>query len=136
MVLPVLGRIDEANALLDAALEAVRVTRNPTFIAYAMLGQARTMRESEPDRAAEVLRKCLDYCREHRLVFLRSYAASEAASLEAVQGAPDVALDLFAAAIEQFDRSGNQVSLAMTLAQLAAYLAEAGESAGAVTLVG
>jgi tetratricopeptide (TPR) repeat protein len=136
MVLPLMGRIDEAKAVLDDALEAVRAVGNPNFIAYAMLGQARTLKESEPDRAVEVLRHCLDYCREHRLVFLGALAATDAAGVEAVQGAPDVALGLFTAAIEQFHRAGNRVSLAMTLAELAVFLAGTGEAASAVTLCG
>jgi predicted ATPase len=136
MVLPVLGRIDEAKAVLDDALEAVRAAGNPCFIAYAMIGQARTLKESEPDRAVEVLRHCLDYCREHRLVFVGALAASDAASVEAAQGAPEVALGLFMAAIEQFHRSGNRVTLAMTLAQLAVFVAGAGDAASAVTLCG
>jgi hypothetical protein len=135
-LLPVLGRIDEANAVLDGALEAVRAAGNPLLIGYAMMGQARALKEHEPKRAVEVLRECLDYCREHRLVFVGALAASDAASVEAVQGAPDVALGLFTAAIEQFHRSGNRVTLAMTLAQLAVFLADAGEAASAVTLCG
>ena len=136
MALPVLGRIDEAKAVLDGALEAVRATGNPTLIAYAMIGQARTLKESEPDRAVEVLRHCLDYCRENRLIFVGALTASDAASVEAVQGTPDVALGLFTTAIEQFHRSGNRVSLAMTLAELAVFLAGTGEAASAATLCG
>jgi hypothetical protein len=83
-----------------------------------------------------VLRQCLDYCREHRLVFLGLLAATDAASVEAVQGDPEVALGLFTAAIEQFHRSGNQMTLAMTLGQLAVFLAGTGEAEGAATLCG
>jgi tetratricopeptide (TPR) repeat protein len=136
MVLPLMGRIDEAKAMLDDALEAARAAGNPNFIAYTMIGQSRALKESEPDRAAEVLRQCLDYCREHRLVFLGLLAATDAASVEAVQGDPEVALGLFTAAIEQFHRSGNQMTLAMTLGQLAVFLAGTGEAEGAATLCG
>jgi hypothetical protein len=137
MVLPLMGRTDEAKAMLDGgALEAVHATGNPNFIAYALLGQARTLQASDPERAAAVLRQCLDYCRAQRLIFLGLLAAAEAASVEAMGGDPDVALDLFTAAVEQFHRSGNQTTLAMTLGQLAVFLAGAGEAEGAATLCG
>jgi predicted ATPase/DNA-binding SARP family transcriptional activator len=136
MMLPLMGRIDEAKAILADTLDAVRAAENSNFVAYAMIGQSRTLKESEPERSVEVLRECLDYCREHRLVFVGLLAASDAAGVEAVHGDPEEALGLFSAAIEQFHGSGNRQTLAMTLAQLAVFLAETGEAEGALLLCG
>ena len=66
--------------------------------------------------------RCLDYSRAHRLSFFEAAAIREIAGLEAVLAEPDIALELFDAAVEVYHRAGNHGSAATTLADLAVLL--------------
>jgi predicted ATPase len=115
------GRDEEATAIAEDTLAAVRAHANPFFVAMALTGSGRAFAQADPPRALRLLREGLVYAQEHRLPRFQATIASDAALLEAVHGDPEQALGLFDTAIVSLHRAGNVPALAMTLAYLAVY---------------
>jgi hypothetical protein len=134
--LPAIGQADEARAIADETLAVAREYGNPFWIGWAMGGYGRAFAETDPVAALAVLREGLAYAAEHRLVFWQANLAQDAARLEAVHGEPADALELFAAAIDEFHRAGNIAFLAATLASLAVFFDRVGQPEVAATIYG
>jgi hypothetical protein len=117
--LPVVGRAEEARAIAEETMTAVRAHGNPFFIAYALQGYGRAFAETDPARARAAYRQGLDFTREHRLPYWEAVIARDAAALEAVHGDLDPALVLFDATIDSLHRAGSVAHVAATLAYLA-----------------
>lgn len=62
----------------------------------------------------------IDFVHEHRIHFFEGFIARDAARLNTSDGEPDVALGLFAEAIQAFHRAGNVLQLIITLASVPA----------------
>ena len=69
-------------------------------------------------RALAAWEEGIDFVREHRIHFFEGFMARDAARLNTSDGEPDVALGLFAEAIQAFHRAGNVPQLIITLASV------------------
>ncbi len=119
MLLPFVGRADEARALADEALTANRAHGNPNFVAGALSGYGRAFKDTDPARALEILREAVIFSRQHRLVLWEAVFCREAGDLEAVHGDPRWALTMLGTAIDMLHRAGDIPNLAITFAELA-----------------
>jgi tetratricopeptide (TPR) repeat protein len=120
-MLPAFGRAAEARAIADESLAAARALGNPTNIAYALAGYGRAFAESDPDRALDVYREGLEYCRQQRIPQFEGVIAREAAGIEAVHGQLEDGLTMFDSTIESFHQAGDVANVAATLANLATF---------------
>ena len=114
------GRVEEALALTDDAMDAARALGNPYFIAYAYWTSGSTHRHTDPTRALALWREGLDYVHQHRVDFFVGFIARDAAQLRLVDADPDDALTMFEAAIDAFQQAGNVAQLTITLASATA----------------
>jgi predicted ATPase len=119
LVLPVVGRADEARTLAAETVAAARAHGNPFFVAGALSGFGRAFAETGPVRALGAIRDALDYSREHRLLVWEAVLSREAAGLEAAHGDPDQALELFETAISALQRASDVGNSAVAFAELA-----------------
>jgi DNA-binding CsgD family transcriptional regulator len=71
-------------------------------------------------RALAAWEEGVAFVHEHRIHFFEGFIARDAARLNTSDGEPDVALGLFAEAIEAFHRAGNVPQLIITLASVPA----------------
>lgn len=134
--LPGLGRGDEARAIADDALTAVRQAGDPFWGSFALLGYGRAFADTDPAKALRVLREAVAYTREHRMTFWEAVITREAASIEGLHGDPATALGLFEQAIASQHRAMNVAHLAAALASLAVLLTRLGASEIAATVYG
>ena len=81
----------------------------------------RAFAESDPDRALDVYREGLEYCRQHRILQFEGLIAREGAGLEAVHGQLEHGLTMFDSTIGSFHQAGDVANLAATLANLATF---------------
>ena len=135
-VLPGVGRSEEARAIADDAVEAARALKNPFWIAFALEAYARAYSDKDPGLAMDTMDGVLDYTREHRLLFFEANALREIASLEAVLGDPEQALELFDTAVASYHQAGNHGSVATTLAQVAVLFSRIDRPQIAATIYG
>ncbi len=134
--LPGLGRGEEARALADDALHALREQDTPFWLAYTLLGYARAFAETDPPRAMRVLQEAVTYTQEHRLPFWEAIIIREAATMEALHGDRDRALELFDGAIASQHRDGNVAHVAASLASVAVCFDQLGQPDTAATIYG
>jgi predicted ATPase len=119
LLLPVVGRTEEAQAIADETLAAASAHADPYWVAGAHSGYGRAIADIDPARALVAMRQALVHSREHRLAIWEAALSREAAALEAVHGDPGEALELFETAIEILQRAGDVGNLAVALADLA-----------------
>ncbi len=134
--LPAVDQADEARAIADDTLAEARSYGSPFWIGWALGGYGRAFAETDPVRALDALREGLAYSAEHRLPFWDANMAQDAARLEATHGELGEALVLFGRSIDSFQRAGNVVFLAASLASLAVCLTRLGEHEVATTIYG
>jgi len=116
------GRLDEALALTEEAVAAARRLGNPYWIAYALWIAGMAFSRTNTRRALAAWEEGVGFVREHRVHFFEGFLARDAARLHTTDGEPDVALGLFASAIDAFHRAGNVPQLIITLASVPALL--------------
>ena len=114
------GRVGEALALTEESVAAARRLGNPYWVAYALWIAGMAFSRSTARRALAAWDEGLAYVREHRIHFFEGFIARDAARLNTSDGEPDVALGLFAEAIQAFHRAGNVPQLIITLASVPA----------------
>jgi hypothetical protein len=119
LMLPLVGRADEARALADEAVKVSQAHGNPWLIASMLVGYGRAFADTDPTKALDVLREGVEYSRKHRLVAWEAVVCREAGGLEAVHGDPGQALALLANAIDLLHRAGDVGNLAVAFADLA-----------------
>jgi predicted ATPase len=119
--LPGVGRADEARAIAAETLGVARAHGNPYWIAFALIGTGRAFADSDPARALDAFRQALILTQEQRIPFLEARAAYEAAGLETTHGNPSKGLDLLDSSLDAYQRAGNYLDLALTLAELTAF---------------
>jgi hypothetical protein len=134
--LPASGRGEDARALADKALAAVREEGNPFWIGFALLGYGRAFAETDPRRAMKILREGVVYTAGLGLTFWEAVLAREAASLEAVHGDLHDALDLFDSALQSQYRANNVAHVVAVLACLAVFFNRLHEPLAAATIYG
>jgi predicted ATPase/DNA-binding CsgD family transcriptional regulator len=128
------GRVDEALALTEESVAAARELGNPFWIAYALWTAGLAHANTDPRRALAAWDEGVDVVRTHRVHFFEGFLARDAARLHAEDGDPATALQLFATAIETFQRAGNVAQLIITLASVPALLDRLGRCEGAASL--
>jgi predicted ATPase/tetratricopeptide (TPR) repeat protein len=104
--LGMLGRSDEAIALVDEAIRLARAHGNPWLIANALNSAGHAYQQADPARALDWHHQALAYSLENSPFFV-SAAAQAAAPVEMFNGDPRHALDLYDRAIESFYQCGN-----------------------------
>ena len=117
---PVAGRIEEALALTEESVAAARRFGNPYWVAYALWIAGMAFSRTNARRALAAWEEGIAFVREHRIHFFEGFIARDAARLNTSDGEPDMALGLFAEAIEAFHRAGNVPQLIITLASVPA----------------
>lgn len=122
----------EADARLTTALHR----GVPSQIAFAMVVAAQASANESPDRALNLARQALDYCDEHRLLFVAGAAARTTADLEASHGSMERALDLLERALDMFQTSGHQGASNVAPANIAVLFTNLGQPEVAATVYG
>jgi DNA-binding CsgD family transcriptional regulator len=117
-------------------MAAARALGNPYFIAYAYWTAGAAYSSVHADRALRIWAAGLDYVRRHRVDFFVGFIARDAARLRLVDSDPDVALEMFEAAIDAFQHAGNVAQLSITLASATALFERIGRVESAATLYG
>jgi DNA-binding CsgD family transcriptional regulator/tetratricopeptide (TPR) repeat protein len=130
------GRVEEALAQTDAALEAARDLGNPYWVTYTLWIVGLALSKVDPPRALETWDEGVAYLAEHDVRFFEGFLARDAALLHTSDGQLETALALFGTAIEAFVRSGAVAQLTITLASLPALFERLGRPAAACTLLG
>jgi predicted ATPase len=136
LMLPALGRADEAVAIAENAVAEGRAHGNPFWICCALYGNGRAFADTDPPRARKALREGLAFAREHRIRYYEARIARNAAHLEASYGELEDALTLFETAIDSFHRAGDHATLATSLAYLAVLFERIERSEVAATIYG
>jgi DNA-binding CsgD family transcriptional regulator len=114
------GRIEEALALTEESVAAARRLGNPYWVAYALWIAGMAFSRTNARRALAAWEEGIAFVHEHRIHFFEGFLARDAARLNTSDGEPDVALGLFAEAIQAFHRAGNVPQLIITLASVPA----------------
>ncbi len=128
------GRVDEALDLLDAAVAAARDVGNPFLLTYALWTTGLTLSKSDPSRALSAWNQGIEIVDQHGVDFFRGFIARDAARLHTTAGDVDASLELFALAIDVFNRAGNVAQLIITLASVPALFDRVGRPDVAATL--
>jgi predicted ATPase len=136
LLLPVMGRADEARALAAEALTASRAYGTPNLVAGVLSAYGRAFAATDPTRALQALREGVVYTRQHRLVFFEALLCREAGGLEAVHGDPGQACALLENAIDLMQRAGDVGNLAVAFADLAVLFHRLQQPEIAATLYG
>lgn len=128
------GRVDDALALTETAVEAARELGNPFWIAYALWTAGLAHAHRDARRALAAWDEGLEVVRQHRATFFEGFLSRDAAREHAIAGDMDTSLTLFSTAIEVFRRSGNVPQLVITVASVPAVLERLGHFEAAATL--
>jgi predicted ATPase/class 3 adenylate cyclase len=134
--LQIAGQAEEAMAIAEETIGAVRAHGNPFFVALALTGSGRAFAGTDPTRALSLFREGLNYAKEHRLLLFEAATALDAAALESVHGDPGQSLALFDTAIDSLHRAGNIITLTMAFAYLALFFDRFDRPEVAATLYG
>jgi predicted ATPase len=110
------GRVEEALALVEESIEAARGVGNPFWIAYALWTAGLALANTDSTRALAAWDEGVEVVREHGVDFFEGFLARDSARVHAVVGDADVALGLFATAIDSFQQAGNVAQLIITVA--------------------
>ena len=136
-VLTGLGRITEAQNILDDAVAAVREVGNPLFIALVTgFGYGRVFADSDPARALHALREAVEYSRQHHLLYTELYNSYELAVVEIAHGDLRRGLELLDFTIDSWHRAGDRWNLAFAMASLAICLERLERPEAGVTVYG
>jgi hypothetical protein len=130
------GRSGEAIAAVHGLVEAAEATGNPYALSNALLADGFALRDTDPARALETLRRALVVARDSGNRWTESHVADILSSHEAEHGDPLAALDCFTLAIRNSDDSGNTTLIRSPLAGLASYLDRLGRYEPAAVIAG
>ena len=130
------GRVEEALALTEEAVAAARRLGNPYWVAYALWIAGMAFSRTNARRALAAWEEGVAFVHEHGVHFFDGFLARDAARLNTSDGEPDVALGLFAEAIDAFHRAGNVPQLIITLASVPALFERLDRLEPATTLLG
>ncbi len=130
------GRLEEALALTDDAVEAARDLGNPYWVAYTWWIVGLAWSKADAQRALEAWDEGVAHIRGHDIGFFEGFMARDAALLHTSDGQLETALALFDASIATFLRAGALAQLVITLASLPALFERLGRQSVAGTLLG
>jgi tetratricopeptide (TPR) repeat protein len=101
------GESDRALAAAHRGRSVAAASGSPHLVAWADYALSEVLADAEPEQAMAALSAALVMARTSGSRFIESVALVSAASLRARHGDPGEALDLFAAAVQQWQRTGN-----------------------------
>lgn len=130
------GRVDEALALTDDAVDAARALGNPYWIAYTLWIVGLAYSKVDAERALLAWDEGVEFVREHRVHFFDGFIGRDAARLHTSEGEPEAALALIGPAIESFQQAGSVAQLIITLASVPALFERLHRLDAAATLLG
>jgi predicted ATPase len=116
--LGMLGRSEEAIALVDDAIRLARAHGNPWLIAHALNAAGYAYQQADPERALDWHHQAIAYSVENSPFFV-SIAALRAAPLEMLNGDPCHGLELYDRALQSYYQCGNVLMTAGTISGLA-----------------
>ena len=136
LVMPSVGRGEEALEIAEETVAAARSLGNPYWIADALNGYANAFARSDPVRALDAYREAFGFARDHRQILWESRIAGEGAGLSAVHGELDETIHWLETAINAFHRAGDRPDMAITLMSLTAFLDRLARPEAAATIYG
>jgi predicted ATPase len=136
LLLPFIGRADEAIVMADETLRAARDHANPMWIAWALQAYGQAFARADPTRAMTAWRDGLTYARTHSVPLLEAVIARDVAGLEALHGDPDKALELLDSVLVLFHHAGNVPNLILALGRLAVLFDRIDRPEAAATFIG
>jgi hypothetical protein len=137
LLLPTLGRADEAALIADDAAAAAKEWGSPIFVAFsAGYCYGRAFAAIDPPRALQALRWGLDYSRQHRFGYAELVTSHDLAVAETDYGDLHRGLDLFDFSLDNWQRAGDLLHLPLALASVAMCFARLGEPEIAATIYG
>lgn len=101
------GVSEEAMAATDGLIGAAESTANPLILSYALHAYGFALRDADPDRALNALRRGLAVAQDSGNRANETHIASMLCQLESRNGNPLAALDYFAMSISHYFDSGN-----------------------------
>jgi hypothetical protein len=136
LALMVAGAGDEARAAASGLIDAAEAAHNPFALAYALNIYGYALRDADPVRALEALRRGLVIAQDSGNRFVESHVATGLSRLEPQHGDPLAALDHITLAIGNFYDSGHVAYIRGPLATLAVFLDRLGRLEPAATISG
>jgi predicted ATPase/class 3 adenylate cyclase len=130
------GCADDAMAAANGLIESAEATRNPFVLSFALLQYGLAFRDTEPDRACDVLRRGLVIARDSGNRNSETHLASSLSRREADYGDPLAALEYSAVAIRNYHDLGNTANMRSALAVLAVLFDRLGRYEPATTIAG
>jgi predicted ATPase len=134
--LTIAGAREEAMAAAKGLIDAAEATHNPCVLSYALLAYGFALRDTDPDRALDALRRGLVIAQKSGNRWNESSLAGTLCRLEAKYGDRLAALDYFTVAVGNYYDSGNTTTIRVPLADLAAFLDRLGRYEPAATITG
>jgi hypothetical protein len=136
LLMPVVGRVDEARELADEAVTAARLHGSPHWTCGALSASGRALADIDPPGALAAIHEALALSRDHRITIWEAALSREAAGLEAVHGDPGAALEMFDTAVGLLQRAGDVGNVAVAFADMAVLFDRLAEPDIAATLYG
>ncbi len=130
------GSTDEAMLSANGLIEAAEATANPWVLSYTLFAFGYAIRDADPGRALEVLRRGVLIAQDSGNRFFEKQFSYWLSALEIEHGDPVKALDHLAEAIRNNHESGNIGMLHNPLGLLAVALDRFGRYEPAATLAG
>jgi predicted ATPase/DNA-binding NarL/FixJ family response regulator len=110
------GQAEAALGLVEESIAAARELGNPFWVAYALWTAGLALANTDPTQALAAWDEGMEVVRAHGVDFFEGFIARDAARIHTLHGDVDVALDLFATAIDSFQQAGNVAQLTITVA--------------------
>jgi predicted ATPase len=130
------GCADEAMDAANGLIESAEATRNPFVLSFALLEFGFALRDADPDRARDALRRGLVIARDSGNRTNETHLAGALSRREADYGDPLAALEYSALAIRNYHDAGSTANMRAVLAALAACLDRLGRYEPAATIAG
>jgi len=134
VALAITGAGDEAMASADGLIEAAEATHNPYALSFALYAYGFALRDADPVRALQALRRGLVIAQDSGNRYNESVLAIGLGLPEAEHGDPLSALDHITLVIRNCYDSGNLVYIRSALATLAVVLDRLGRLEPAATI--
>jgi len=136
MALTTAGSVDEARIAAEGLIDAAEATRNPYVLSLALGAYGFAIRNTDPARAREALRRGMVIAHESGNSFTEATLAVALSTLEAAYGDTLDALDHISAAIRTWFDAGNTTAMRPPLAVLAVLLDRLGRYEPAAKIAG
>jgi hypothetical protein len=127
---------EEAIVAADGLIEAAEATENPFLLSFALNAYRSALRETDPIRARDALRRGLVIAQDSGNRFTESSLANTLSRIEAVHGNAASAFDHLTLAIRNYHDSGNPSTMRSSLAVLTALFDRLGHYEPAATIAG